>query len=766
MTLLSFASVDLPARAVSHGLLAGTAATALLLPNRTLARAPHAASWAAAGLLAALALVLGLVPLPGGWFGRPPGGWGPASVAPELTVTELCGALWVAGVGLLVTVLAGAVGRRSVFERWVIGVSAAVALLGLVHWFGPWRGLFGWIPLPAGVHQHRFAAPFLNANHFGGFLLLGVPTVAARAAAPDRDGGERVLSASLLALLVGMLALVGSTAALGVAALQLVALAGIRLGRPRATAALVGLVVVAGVAWDWSDTARHGLLHGRTVLWGATARLFAQRWLLGAGGGAYLRAVGPHRTDDRFEQWAHAHNDWLEAASEVGLVGLVLLSLAALALRPRPAREPSRSLPVDLGVAGVALHALVDFPLQIPAIAGAVAALWAVRLALHGAAPSPRDPRLVRALVATTLVAQVAAAAWTWRSARVEAARLALGDGQVRPEVVEELRRLAPWSPERHLGEALLAAEDGHPGRAAASAIVAVRRGPLDPDVQRVAALQLLKAGAREEALAAARAAHTLGGWDWRNHVALALTAAAQGDADLQLEAWRAAFGTEGMPTRYYEAAWRAVPVGVVWVDAIAGRGPKVHASLADFLLRKGDAEAAAMAFEQASLTDADQRFPQYVDVLVAQGRLADAEAYADAALAQTPDDRDFALVRARLLEASARWPEAAAAWESIARTHRGVKDGPVRAVRAAEQESPEAAYAMIRRLDASRLGGPALVLEEAAVHFRAGDFAGCASAVTRSKHLDDPKVSRTLRAQAERCRKAAIAATAGTPAP
>jgi O-antigen ligase len=60
----------------------------------------------------------------------------------------------------------------------------------------------------------------------------------------------------------------------------------------------------------------------------------------------------------------HAHNDWAEWTAEGGVPMLVLmLSIAAATFRPALRSGWA------LGIHAVFLHSLVDFPLQIPAIA-------------------------------------------------------------------------------------------------------------------------------------------------------------------------------------------------------------------------------------------------------------------------------------------------------------------------------------------------------------------------------------------------------------
>jgi O-antigen ligase len=70
--------------------------------------------------------------------------------------------------------------------------------------------------------------------------------------------------------------------------------------------------------------------------------------------------------------WEHAHNDYVETLAEVGLVGVSLLALllggsAWLMIRARVWENPL-ALFATLGLVITALHSVVDFNFQNPAI--------------------------------------------------------------------------------------------------------------------------------------------------------------------------------------------------------------------------------------------------------------------------------------------------------------------------------------------------------------------------------------------------------------
>ena len=129
--------------------------------------------------------------------------------------------------------------------------------------------------------------------------------------------------------------------------------------------------------------------------------LVAEAPLFGHGGGNY-QWVFPRIKPPGFPHyWDHTHNDYIEIAIDVGLVGLGALLLLALGTAWRALkllRHPQSRLTRGVGAAALmalccmAIHAMVDFNLQIPAnaltLTVLLALVWAVPL--DGFAPARR----------------------------------------------------------------------------------------------------------------------------------------------------------------------------------------------------------------------------------------------------------------------------------------------------------------------------------------------------------------------------------------
>ena len=141
-------------------------------------------------------------------------------------------------------------------------------------------------------------------------------------------------------------------------------------------------------------------LQGRWELLCSSFDLLMSRWLGGVGAGCYAVAFPYYQSDALAGLYfSFAHNDWLQYLCELGLLGGGLL--VALLVGLLPVETWRGMLPVRMGrkekegkgrsqrsvrgryereglllaLGGLAVHALIDFPLHIPSIA-IIAAAW------------------------------------------------------------------------------------------------------------------------------------------------------------------------------------------------------------------------------------------------------------------------------------------------------------------------------------------------------------------------------------------------------
>jgi O-antigen ligase len=169
-----------------------------------------------------------------------------------------------------------------------------------------------------------------------------------------------------------------------------------RMLRLRHAMAIAGTITVAGtilaaVAGDalgsrFATTALER--EGRSIAYELVLKGIAERPWLGTGFGTFEESFALQRDERLDGGWDKAHNTYLENAFELGIPAAVLLTAACLALLWRclvglRVRRRSGIYPA-VGIAATVLvgcHSLVDFGLQIPAIAATYALIMGIAVA-------------------------------------------------------------------------------------------------------------------------------------------------------------------------------------------------------------------------------------------------------------------------------------------------------------------------------------------------------------------------------------------------
>jgi hypothetical protein len=344
----------------------------------------------------------------------------PVSVTPSETFDHLV--LLVSLVALFYLILAWCDRRER--ACWMAGmltvVGALVAVIGLVQSF-TWNERVLWFRR-APASSYAFG-PFVNHNHFAayvemilpvaiglGLFLLerrdssggsvrpsGTPSGIVRAGDPE---GERTRASSQAALVFfGAVILAvslfyslsrGGILSAVLSGSVLLVLSWRRLRSRRAAWALVaGLPALVLLFMGWigigivkerfeapEGVENEASYRSRAVIWSAAVRHLPEYLWVGAGLGAFEESFSPYAPPGSWARWDKAHNDYVQGAWEVGLLGVALFVwLAVLAVRRYgwPALK-NRGEPLDLlrtgvalGILSVALHSAFDFSLQIPA---------------------------------------------------------------------------------------------------------------------------------------------------------------------------------------------------------------------------------------------------------------------------------------------------------------------------------------------------------------------------------------------------------------
>jgi O-antigen ligase len=253
---------------------------------------------------------------------------------------------------------------RQRFLRAALYAGFAIAVLSTVQYFTS-DGAIYWIFRP---RAGRPFGPFVNPDHYAAFVELILPLAIYEA---RRDSRRVWLYMLMAGVLYGSVIACASRAGALLVTAEILALP--LLGRPlrRAGKAIAVSVAIAGLAvavaggdalWKRFQQ-KDPFLYRREIL-GSTLQMIRQRPWTGFGLGTYATVYPQFATFDTGLIVDHAHNDWAEWAAEGGVPMLVLMLSVAVATF-RPALRSGWGL----GIHAVFLHSLVDFPLQIPAIA-------------------------------------------------------------------------------------------------------------------------------------------------------------------------------------------------------------------------------------------------------------------------------------------------------------------------------------------------------------------------------------------------------------
>jgi len=313
------------------------------------------------------------------------------------------------------------------------GVTALTGLWGFVSILQR----LGWDGAPFWDHDWSLASaqrpvlPFVNRNHYAGFVTMGLLASvglflailtrstgtlnrrALREAIADGAWATPRLIAAGLAIALGFTGIVLSGSRGGMLALAgglvfavlartlrtwlipgvaIIVLAGLLAGVPSMLSSGSGEFQQAPFV---SGGESSGLL--RMDAWTKTSKLFLDFPLTGSGLGTFRWAFSMYQRQGEWMIFREAHNDYLQVLAETGLVGVAILGWALFAylwwiLRPAlgtAARRPRyTTIGAAAAVVALLLHSIFDFNLQIPSNA----ALFAVLLGVVTAAAGDDEP--------------------------------------------------------------------------------------------------------------------------------------------------------------------------------------------------------------------------------------------------------------------------------------------------------------------------------------------------------------------------------------
>lgn len=352
-----------------------------------------------------------------GGFARETTALHPLSLDPSATIR---GAVLYVAFALLMIGLARRLSRTSVLDLlWVIAwLGIALAVTGIIQRALGTELIYGFWKPPL---SERPFGPFVNKNHFAGWMLMAIPLVlgylgailsrAPAAARPEaRDWlvwlssreANQAAQAALAVILMG-LALVLTLSRSGMLSLAVAlifwACLAVRyergaFGRSAIVGGLMSLsIVIVVLAGTDAIAARFASpettdLNGRIPIWRGALNILQDFWLTGSGLNTYGVTTLFYPAAIPGSHFREAHNDYLQLAVEGGLLLGMPIAIAAVTFAHVARRRFIASngatywirLGALAGIVAVAVQSVVEFSLQIPGNAALFATLCGIAL--------------------------------------------------------------------------------------------------------------------------------------------------------------------------------------------------------------------------------------------------------------------------------------------------------------------------------------------------------------------------------------------------
>jgi len=270
---------------------------------------------------------------------------------------------------------------------------------------GVLQALYGGITALTGGPGEVASGSFVNRNHFAGYLELclsaGLGLLVGSLTGKSASNWKQFLRNSVtwilsprmqlrLALIVMVIALILSRSRMGNSAffISMLATGAIALllskRAPRSMMVLIASLVVIDIALVGAyfgvekvvDRIEQTQMQEERRESAQALAIWRDYPVFGTGLGSFRVVFPKYRGADLGEPYTHAHNDYIEFASETGAVGIGLLGLLVVmsfgaALRAQLVRHNplmrGMSFGAMMGIIALMIHSSVDFNLQIPA---------------------------------------------------------------------------------------------------------------------------------------------------------------------------------------------------------------------------------------------------------------------------------------------------------------------------------------------------------------------------------------------------------------
>lgn len=337
--------------------------------------------------------------------------------------------------------------RLSVLSGFLVVFGLALAVFALVQNF-TWNGKFYWLR-PNTASASPFG-PFVNHNHFAGYMELLIPIPVALMITRAVRGETRVLYGFIAAVMgVAAIASLSRGGMISLAA-QMLFLAFMSIWLPRSRRhshrarssshdarqsrigfsgwlkasvpqAVAVLIVVAGMVWGiiWiggtdsvinrvtqrqranTNQQVETFVESRGWVWQDTLAMIRANPVLGVGLGAYDTAFSIYSERDGSIRVPQAHNDYLQIVADCGIAGglialwflVVIFRNISRGIRARDPMYAGLALGGGTAISGLLVHSLFDFNLQLPSNALLFLFMTAVVSHISSAAAITEDER-------------------------------------------------------------------------------------------------------------------------------------------------------------------------------------------------------------------------------------------------------------------------------------------------------------------------------------------------------------------------------------
>lgn len=356
-------------------------------------------------LLAVYSALQGAIPIA---FGEQTPAFLPSSLDPLIS---LWSAVKIVGLLVFVKLILRAFGKQPlVLLHSLVAVAAVFAILGIVRFL--WQlsdaSEDGYFLLPYLSQKMGFGF-FINQNHFAYLMLLGLGLGIGRLVAPKASRESRFVFLAVNVCLWSALVLTASRGGIISSFAQILFVVVASFVKPPAVqkiyagefwknqlsklavCAVLLAVFVFGVVWFGQErvirrfddipnqlrVADSADAVNRLEIWQATARIVRENWFYGVGFGGFKVAVSKHLHGSSKFTIKQAHNDYLEFAASVGVVGTLLLLWSAIRLFGAMRYDKSEKrggqtmslvknarFAAAAAILGVAVHSWFDFGLQ------------------------------------------------------------------------------------------------------------------------------------------------------------------------------------------------------------------------------------------------------------------------------------------------------------------------------------------------------------------------------------------------------------------